>query len=87
MALTFATGTDQCDHCPSSREGCAARQQFARGERCCRRCSHSEEDNDECPPNALMGHFFSTDKPRATPGYSEHSGPACAGPFSRGDDC
>jgi len=28
-----------CANCPASREGCLARQQFAR-ERCCRLCTH-----------------------------------------------
>ena len=73
MTLPFAPAVDRCEHFPSSREGCEARQHFARGERCCRRCSHSEEDNDECPPNnALPGIVFPTDKPMATPGLGDH---------------
>jgi len=73
MALTFAVGTDPCDSCPSSKEGCAARQLFARGERCCSRCTHSEEDNGECPPNnALPGILFPTDESMATPGLGVH---------------
>ena len=68
--LTYTPTADPCDHCPSSQAGCAARQQFAKGERCCRRCTHDPPDN-ECPPsnanNASMGRFFSTDKPRTTP--------------------
>ena len=33
MTLTFNVATDRCDHCPSSQDGCAARQMFTKGER------------------------------------------------------
>ena len=61
LALPLALRPDRCDHCPSSREGCEgceARQAFAKGERCCRRCTHDPADN-ECPPNnTSMRHFL-----------------------------
>ena len=45
MTLPFAPVTDRCEHCPSSQEGCVARQQFAKGERCCVRCTHGDPDD------------------------------------------
>ena len=89
MTLTWPPVTDPCDQCPSSREGCEARQLFARGERCCRRCSHGDPDNEQPPNNAnnaSIGHFFGTDLPMTTPGYVVHSDSVCVDPFSQGDD-
>lgn len=40
LGLRGAPERKTCVGCPASREGCEARQQFARGERCCRQCSH-----------------------------------------------
>ena len=58
MTLSFIPSVDPCDKCSGSADGCQARQQFAKGERCCSRCSHSE-DNNECPPNnAPIGRGF-----------------------------
>jgi len=85
MSLTFNVGTDTCAKCPSSREGCEARQMFAKGERCCSRCSHDDPADNECsPPNKeSVARFFASDKPRTTPGIGVHSGPACVAPFSQ----
>ena len=54
----FAPVTDRCDHCPGSGEGCTARQQFAKGERCCVRCTHGDPDSEWPPSNAPMGRFL-----------------------------
>ena len=78
MTLTFTTGTSPCASCRGSADGCEARQLFARGERCCRRCSHGDSDNEQPPNNAnnaLIGHFFCTDNPRTTPGLGDHPAP------------
>ena len=58
--LTFNVATDPCASCRGSADGCAARKLFAKGEPCCRRCSHSDDPADnECPPNnTSMRHFL-----------------------------
>ena len=56
--MTDDRGT--CQHCPASRDGCQARQAFAR-QRCCWRCSHGELVGvSRLPAPSLF--FFSREK-------------------------
>jgi len=54
VTLTWPPVTDRCDSCPSSREGCEARQLFARGERAAAADVHTTTPPTNAPTMQTM---------------------------------
>jgi len=80
MTTTTSTGTDdrgpECANCPSSREGCEARQ-VAKYGRCCTQCTHGRAAADP-----VVRRFLATGTP-SMPRYLWQISPACDEPIFR----